>query len=69
MKFHILDMAHSGSPMEGWTEVELQQYYRVHRGPAKHDATITNGIAAPPALAIDSLHNVSVQNSDTHVTI
>lgn len=55
--------------MEGWTEVELQQYYRVHRGPAKHDATITNGIAAPAALAIDSLHDVSVQNSDTHVTI
>jgi hypothetical protein len=38
-------------------------------GQQNTNATITNGIAAPLALAIDGLHNVWVQNADTNVTI
>jgi hypothetical protein len=38
-------------------------------GQQNTNATITNGIAAPLALAIDGLHDVSVQNSNTHMTI
>jgi hypothetical protein len=38
-------------------------------GQQNTNATITNGIAAPLAVAIDGLHDVWVQNSDTNMTI